>query len=210
MKETELAKHFIKYLSCYDLYFEIPQLNTDIVAKHGNILMAFEVKTAFNFRVIEQALDNTHYFHYSYVCVPQTNKNLAFRICQDYGIGVLMVNVVGDMVWGNVYERVKPRLNRNAHKMKKYVKLPEFSKQSIAGAAGCDGTTITPFKNTVQSIVKYLQRHDGASFKEIFDSVDVHYNSLSATKSCIYKWVNNGVINEFEIKNGNLFLKQQI
>ena len=46
MKESDLAKFFIDYLSCYDLYFEIPMLNVDIVAKHNNILMAFEVKTS--------------------------------------------------------------------------------------------------------------------------------------------------------------------
>ena len=208
MKETELAKHFIKYLSCYDLYFEIPRLNVDIVAKHGALLMAFEVKTALNFRVIEQALDNMYYFNYSYICVPQSHQGMALRICQDYGIGVLMVHVIGDYVWGDVYERVKPRFNRSSYKLRRFVALPEFSKQSIAGAAGCDGTTVTPFKNTVNSITKYLERHNGASFKEVYENTEVHYSTLSAAKSSLYTWIRSGVIKDFYFDNGKLYLSQ--
>lgn len=34
MKETELAQHFVEYLSCYDLYFEVECMSgrVDIVA----------------------------------------------------------------------------------------------------------------------------------------------------------------------------------
>jgi hypothetical protein len=205
MKETELAQHFVKYLSCYDLYFEIPRLHVDIVAKHGNILMAFEVKTNLNFRVIEQAIDNKIYFHYSYICVPTgRNQDMAKRICSDYGIGILSVTVAGNYVWGDVMEWVHPSFNRKA--LTKYVSLPEFSKCSIPGATGGDGTTITPFKNTINSIVKYLRRNNGAPFDKVYDNIETHYNNLTAAKSSLYQWIRKGVIKEFYFDRGKLYL----
>ena len=205
MKETELAQHFIRYLSCYDLYYEIPQLNVDIVAKDGNILMAFEVKRNMNFRVIEQAVNNKIYFHYSYICVPYThNMSMPERICRDYGIGILAVHNVADFIWGDIMEITKPKLNRKA--ITRAVKLPEFSKHSIAGASGSDGTTITPFKNTVNSIVKYLSKHNGANFKDVYNNIDTHYHNFSAAKSSLYQWIRKGIITEFYFDNGKLYL----
>ena len=207
MKETELAQHFVKYLSCYDLYFEIPQFNVDIVAKHGNILMAFEVKKNLNFRVIEQALHNKTYFHYSYICVPYSHSmDMAERICRDYGIGILSTHVIKDFVWGDISEYVKPKFNRTA--LTKYVVLSEFSKKSIPGAAGCDSTTITPFKNTVENIVQYLRKKNGAKFKDVYDNIEMHYYSFSAAKSSLYQWIRKGIIKEFYFDNGKLFLSQ--
>ncbi len=54
MTEAELAQKFVEYLQDqYELYFEVE--GVDIVAKNGHILIAVEVKTSLNFRVIEQA-----------------------------------------------------------------------------------------------------------------------------------------------------------
>lgn len=208
MKETELAQHFVKYLSCYDLYFEIPQLNVDIVAKHGNILMAFEVKKNLNFRVIEQALHNKSFFHYSYICVPYArNRGMAEMICSDYGIGILAVRVIDNYVWGDVHELVKPKLNRKP--FTHIVYLPDYAKKSIPGATGGDGTTITPFKDTVNNIVEYLRKNNGVKFKEVYDNITTHYDSLSAARSSLYQWVRKGVIKEFYFNDGKLYLSNK-
>jgi len=199
MKETELAKKFIDYLSCYDLYFEIPTRNVDIVAKSGILLMAFEVKTMLNFKVIEQAFYNIQYFHYSYICVPNPKGNIGFqqRICEKFGIGILGHNEIM-----GVRELCKPRLNRKA--LTKYVKLPEYSKRSIAGAPSNSGTTITAFKHTIDNMEKYIRRHPGCSLKECISEVSHHYGSESTAIASIYKWLNNGVITEFQLINGKL------
>jgi len=203
MKEKELAKYFIDYLSCYDLYFEIPMLKVDIVAKHNNILMAFEVKTSLNFRVIEQAAYNYNWFNYSYICVPWAqNMNFAKRVCSLFGIGILTIHVSGNMAWGDVNEYLKPVLNRSAHSLKRNIKLPEYSKRSIAGASGSDGTTITPFKITVENIVEYIKKNPDPTIKEVFENVETHYHSFSSARSSLYQWVRNGVIKEFYFDNG--------
>jgi hypothetical protein len=189
-------------LSCYDLYFEIPTNNVDIVAKNGSILMAYEVKVHLNFKVIEQAYMNSHYFHFSYICVPNA-KNIGFQleVCKKFGVGVL--------VWDRydkVTERQKPLFNRKA--ITKYIKLPEYSKRSIPGASGNNGTTITPFKSTIENMVKYIRRHPECSLKECIENTQHHYYSSSAAKTAIYKWMANGVIDEFYLNNNKLYLNQ--
>ena len=203
MKEKELAKYFIDYLSCYDLYFEIPMLNVDIVAKHNNILMAFEVKTSLNFRVVEQAAHNYNWFNYSYICVPWSrNMNFAKQVCSLFGIGILTIHVSGNMAWGDVHEYLKPVLNRSAHSLKRSIKLPEYSKRSIAGASGSDGTTITPFKITVENIVNYIKKNPDPTIKEVFENVETHYGSFSSAKSSLYQWIRAGIIKDFYFDKG--------
>jgi len=208
MKESDLAKFFIDYLSCYDLYFEIPMLNVDIVAKHGNVLMAFEVKRSLNFRVIEQAAHNYHWFNYSYICVPWArNMHFAKEVCSIFGIGILTIHVSGNMAWGDVNEYLKPRLNRSAHSLKKSIKLPEYCKRSIAGASGNAGTTITPFKITVENIIEYVKKNPDPTIKEVFDNVETHYSSFSSAKSSLYQWIYRGIIKDFYFENGIVKLK---
>jgi len=208
MKETEIAKYFIDYLSEYDLYFEVPTFNIDIVAKSGNILIACEVKTSLNFKVIEQAERNSPYFHYSYICVPLSrDMGFAVRICRMLGIGILVVDIKGKRDFkGTVMEWLRPRLNRSAHQLSKHVKLPEYSKRSIAGAPSSAGTTITAFKQTCDNITRYLRRHNGASLKEVYSAIETHYSSFSGAKACLYKWIDKGVITDFYIQNGNVYL----
>lgn len=210
MKETEVAKYFIEYLSDYDLYFEIPNLNVDIVAKSGNILMSFEVKRHLNFKVIEQAVKNYHWFHYSYICVPRSkDMGFAAKICEHFGIGILVVDITGRRhLAGYVCEYQKPRLNRNAQKLKSYIHLPDYSKRSIAGASGSDGTTVTPFKETVENITRYLRRHNGALMTEVYENAATHYQSFSAARSCLYQWCRRGVIKDFYIDKSRLYLSE--
>jgi hypothetical protein len=210
MKEVDVAKYFTEYLSNYDLYFEIPGLHVDIVAKSENILIACEVKRSLNFKVIEQAARNCHWFHYSYICVPKSkDMSFAMQICEQFGIGVLVVDITRSLK-GYVCELKKPRLNRHAHKMIKYVELPEMSKRSIPGASGSDGTTITPFKETVENITRYLRRHNGAPLREVYDNVATHYSNFFAARSCLYQWINKGIIKDFYINKSCLYLSDTI
>lgn len=209
MKETEIAKHFIKYLSDYDLYFEIPYTHTDIVAKDGNILMAFEVKNSLNFKVIEQSARWRWNFHYSYICVPYSkNMNFAIEICKMFGIGILTANIKGGMLWGDIWEELKPKFNRSA--FTKHIILPEYCKRSIPGASGNEGTTITIFKITIENIVKYIQRHPEPTVKEVFDNIDHHYSSFSAARNSMYTWIRKGIIKEFYIDKGKFYLREVV
>jgi hypothetical protein len=160
MKESELAKRFVDHLSDWDLYFEVPYDGIiDIVGVKKPIIAAFEVKTSFSLAVIDQAFSHRGKFHYSYVCVPTTNR-LAEKICRDYGIGVLM-QVASN---GVIHEVVKPKQYRNA----KFNcdKLKPYQKESVPGS---QSERITAFGYMILSIKNYLLRHPGATYKQVFD-----------------------------------------
>ena len=208
-KETDLAKYFVEYLSCYDLYFEVGALSgcVDIVALNGNIMMAYEVKTSLNFKVIEQAYGNKEAFHYSYICVPNARDNhFQLQICRDYGIGVLVFNKYGryDYHW-EILERVKPQLNRKA--ITKYNRLHEYMKGSVPGCAS-SGDRVTPFKITVENMERFVRLHPGCSLKEMITGISHHYSSDRTGISSSYQWLRRGVIKTVELKDGKMYLKE--
>lgn len=209
MKETEFAKYFIDYLSCYDLYFEVGALSgcVDIVAIDGKLMMAYEVKTSFNFKVIEQAIGNKMAFHYSYVCVPYHRDNyFQQKICRDYGIGVLQWRQYGGKHYQHeIREIITPVLNRKA--ITKHNHIHEYQKNSIAGCAS-SGDRITPFKITVENIVTYVRHHPDVPLKQVISAISHHYGNDKTATSCIYQWLRKGIIKEVELTNGKLNLKQ--
>ena len=204
MKETEIAQDVVNYLTEYDLYYEV--WDVDIIAKMNNILTAIEVKTTLNFKVIEQAFNNKDAFHYSYIAVPfAKNRHFQYQICEDYGIGVLEFYYSDyKNKLNRVRERVKPKLNRHAHAIKR-IKLTEEDKKSIPGASGKDGTTRTAFKITLERIEEYVLRHSGCTIKELFDSIDHHYESFSSARSSTYTYIRNGVIKNIYLDDGKLY-----
>ena len=213
MIETELASHFVNYLSCYDLYFEVECISgrVDIIALNGNIRMAFEIKTAFNFKVLEQALNNKPYFHYSYIAVPYfRNGYMQDRICRDYGIGLLTCYANGWMASNNVEERVKGLLNRHPDNRFSRIKLTDANKRNKPGMAGSEAGRITPFRQTVENLVKYVEYHKGCSLKDAIKGIDHHYNSFNGARSSIYQWLHKKVITEVELIDGKLYLKGEL
>jgi len=209
MKETELAKYFTEYLSCYDLYFEVGALSgcVDIVAVNEKLMMAYEVKTSFNFKVIEQALGNKQAFHYSYVCVPHHKDNyFQLQICRDYGIGVLVFNQYGrrDYHW-EILEKVKPQFNRKA--ITKHNRLHEYQKRSIPDCAS-SSERITPFKITVENMMRYVKYHPGCTMKEMMANISHHYGSDKAAQATALQWLNKGVIKGIEIKDRKLYVEE--
>lgn len=204
MTEIDLAKKFIEYLSCYDLYFEVGTVSgcVDIVAKNGPILIAYEVKTSLNFQVLEQAKRNRHNFHYSYICVPYPKGGINFQreLCQMLGIGILTWRQ-----WDGVIEWLAPEFNRKA--WAKHVRLHEYQKNSIAGSSS--GGRATPFSITVDNMVKFVKRHPGCSIKEMISGISHHYHSDSGAISSTYQWLRRGVIDQIILEKGRLYLPDE-
>ena len=207
MKETELAQHFVEYLSCYDLYFEVESGagRVDIVAINKPLRIAYEVKTSFNFKVLEQAINNKKYFHYSYIAVPYFKNNYFQRdLCKDYGVGLITCNANGWMN-GGFEERVKPKLNRSPFNAFRY-ELNDSYKLSIPGSSGAEGGRVTPFKITVENIVRHVKHHPGCSIKELISEIQHHYSSDAGEKSSIYQHINSDIIKEIRLEKGKLYL----
>jgi hypothetical protein len=210
MKETELAQFFVDYLSCYDLYFEVDYGRCiDIVAINDGVCMAYEVKTSFNFKVLEQAIANKDRFNYSYVCVPDSRDSyFQEQLCKDYGIGLLYYR---NSYYGEskIIERVKPKLNRNASAKKLSLYLSDRHKLSKPGAKSGDGEKITAFGVTVENLVFYVKRNNGCTLKDAITNTHHHYRNDTTALRNIYQWIRSGVIKELKFENRKLVLTEK-
>lgn len=203
MKETELAKYFIDYLSDYDIYQEVPASGIiDIVAKKGNIITAIEVKKSLNFNVFEQAFNNKRNAHYSYVAVPYARRSsFTINLFKSYGIGILIYNQYGYDC--KIKEIVKPTFNRKILK----IKLEEWMKKSVAGSKN---DRMTAFKNSIFEIKEQIEKRGGKCLiSDILNSrCHYHWASFSSAKSSIIEMCNRGVIKEF-IRDGAYLIINQ-
>ena len=204
MKETELAQRFVEYLSGFDLYFEVDYYRSvDIVAISENISSAFEVKTTFNFKVFEQALENRKHFNYSYIAVPDFNDwGIQRKLCEDYGIGLLIYDTKRG--YNDVRELVHPKLNRHTNNKRLVERLHERNKMSLPGSKSGDSTKITAFGVTVENAVRYVKRHHDCTIKEMVDNIGHHYDSNMLARKNLYQWIHKGVIKELSLVNGKL------
>ncbi len=200
MSEVDLAKKFIEFLNDKgDIYCEVETNGfIDIVVLNNDILTSVEVKNTFNLKVIEQAVNNKKYTHYSYVAVPN-GKDISFRctICREFGVGVLLYNTKT----GHIHEYVKPKINKPKNKLT----LLDVNKKAIAG---CQHGRVTLFQNTINNIVETLKNNNGNMlFNDLIKITKHHYETDSSAKTSIKKWVTKGVITEFYIDDKKIFLK---
>lgn len=204
MKETELAQHFVEYLSCFDLYFEVDYYRSvDIVAIADNYAAAIEVKTSFNFKVLEQAIGNAKYFHYSYIAVPRfRDSSFQKQLCKDYGVGLL----VYDRFQNIVREIVKPKLNRHADLERLKRSVCERNKLSLPGSKSGDSTVITAFGVTVDNLTNYVRRQPNCTLKEAVEKINHHYDTNQLARSNLAQWIRSGVIKNVKLEKGILNL----
>ncbi len=192
MTEIELAKIIIYFFNDgYEIFCEV--FNVDIIATCKPIMISIEVKTSLNVKVVEQAYRNLNIYHYSYIAVPKPKQmNFLEKVCLDYGIGIIIYDEKSDFV----YIKTKPKLNRHV----KYVEIDPIYKNFTAGAKS--GMTMTLFKLTIENIVRYLERNGDTKLNKLLSQDHYHYSNIGSAKSSLIKWCNNGLIKEFEIKNG--------
>lgn len=209
MSEAELAQHFIDYFSDHEIFKEVPMNGIcDIVARHGNIVTAIEVKKQFSFEVIEQALKKKPCAHYVYVAIPKgKNYHFRYKLCNMLGIGCLEyseynVNYHGSKRYTkegelHVTETVRPQLNRRP----KLPKLHDWMKRSVAGS---QGERMTSFKYFSECFKKELRSYNGkpVSPKEIYSKMPKHYNSISSFRSSIVKYCERGIIDGVDFIDG--------
>lgn len=197
--EEELAQHFVNYFSDQDLYFEVPAAGIiDIVVKSGPVITAIEVKNSFSFDVLEQAIKNTNYAHFSYIAVPWSKGRwFQERICKDYGVGLLVFEKCQyEKSGGVIIEKIKPRFNRRVVK----IKLHDYQKRSVPGS---QHKRITAFGHYVERLTQEVRRKpEGMTLKQLFESGFVHYSKISVFKACLADHIKRGVVKNIKLENG--------
>jgi hypothetical protein len=188
--EVELAEKVISWLvdDSWDIYQEV-QLSTygriaDIVAVHGGVVWIIECKTSTGLTVIEQAYRWKNFSHYVSVAVPVSSKQNFFEsVIRKFGIGCISVSQYGDP-----FETVRAKLNRQ-NDSKKIISGLSKEQKTFAQSGNSEGKRWTPFNSTRRNIVNAVSSKPGITLKELIDSIDTHYHTVSTAKSCIRKWI---------------------
>lgn len=208
MKEVDLAKHFVSYFSDkFEIYQEVDSGTgiIDIVAVNDIITVGVEVKTRFNFEVLEQAYRNLWKVNLSYIAVPVTKKtHFGYKIASDYGVGVITyADFLPDTQ--KIVEAIEPKLTRTKFNIRTILK--EYQKRSVAGSQGAE--RMTAYKNTIEIITNYLKRHNGTPISGVLKNIEHHWGSNATAKSCLYQYMKRGIIKEFYLENSKLYLTQE-
>lgn len=203
MKETDLAamvKHYFTGPST-DVFCEVACSGIiDIVARTGNVITAIECKMTFSLDVIEQAVKNKTYAHYSYVAIPKGKRyvnHFTLRICKEFGIGVLIVPL--DCDWVDIKHEVAPRLNRRIIKPDLY----DFQKNNTPGV---QFERATSFSHFVETLKRQLSYKPGQNHRELFENCFRHYNTATYLKNNVLTYIRTGVIKGVEYRDKKFYL----
>ena len=204
-KETELGPHLVSWL--IDLGWEVYQevgLGTgmgivDVVAQHGPILWAIEMKLTVNMTLLDQAYNRKSYFHRTSIFVPNSGMRRGFKarrlgelFCRQNGIGVIYLDMKSQVDgYTPLREDVAPRMNRRP--LKNYITLCEYQK-TYAKAGNAEGRRWTPFKQTCEAVREFVKGHEGATLKEMVDGIEHHYASPASARSTLPKWIDDGKV----------------
>lgn len=199
MKETELAKHIIKYLKKqqYEIYQEVSIYSriADIVAKKDDQIWVIECKKSMSLALLEQAY---YYLKFadkvSAAIIKPKRRTRSF----DFGKYLLMTKGIGCLEYSKnkyseyIHESLSPNLLNPA--LKDRVILYEEQK-NFKNAGGKGAYHFTSFKKTVQELYFYVNDHPGILLKDALKSIDHHYSSEKSAYSSIKKMIDTNVIN---------------
>jgi hypothetical protein len=192
-KETELGALVVAWLKeqHWDVYQEVMFGHyggvADIVAVRNGIMWIIECKLSYCFTVLEQA--SRWPAHYRSIAVPFSRTPRDYRVAKDYYlVGVLEVDPVSDYR-GGVYERIQPKLFVHNHKqVKKYLALLTELHKTYAMAGSDRGDHLTPYKQTMIDVRRYVESHPGCTIKNLFEEYgSMHYSSAASFKGNIIK-----------------------
>lgn len=181
----------------------------DIIATQGPLLRVIEVKTSFTTTVVEQAWHWCPWAHFVHIAIPsskskryQRNGRSVLRaFCRDHGIGVLDIRDAG---WNEdrelrIDEDIPSKLRRSAmvERIRKQLR-PEHQRWGNAGNA--DHQYWTPWRGTCEDWRRYVEKHPGCTLKEIIEKAGHHYRTDSTARSCMAKYLSDGVIDGIVVK----------
>ena len=207
-REEDLAAVVVRHLRDlrWEIYSEVQPRRfrccADIVAVQGPVVWVLETKLSFGLSVIEQAHDWRRYAHFVSVAVPWSGRTrMAEIICRRLGIGVLRVG--ND---GRIDERALPAFNRKALAGRLRDDLTERHK-SYAAAGNAAGRRYTPFRRTCESVAAAVRERPGLLLKELLDSVPTHYLNRASARTCLPRWIREGLIDEVRLERDGRSLR---
>lgn len=215
MNEIQLAEKIVRYYSDFETYKEqqLPSGRCDIVVKSGKLITAVECKTLFSPEVIRQAMAHRPFCNYSFVAVPtpksKNNHYAAKCICKELGIGILYVNPKEFSFAGKTYEGIGVSMNLEA-KYRRVVGVIELDEKQKLAIAGAQNNSQSAFKVTIREIEEKIKWYKKpVPLKELFRESSYHWSSPQSAKQCLESYVRKGILPQFKIEDGIIFLKNE-
>lgn len=214
MNEIQLAEKVARYYSDFETYKEqqLPSGRCDIVVKSGKLITTVECKTGFSPEVIRQAMAHRPFCNYSFVAVPtpksKNNHYAAKCICQEMGIGILYVNPKEFSLDGKVYEGIGVSINLEAKYRRAIGAIILDEKQKLA-IAGAQNNSQSAFKITIKEIEEKIKwyKKTGVALSDLFGKNTYHWSSPQSARQCLSSYVRKGILPQFRIEDGIIFLK---
>jgi len=213
--EAELAKPLIPWLEAqhWTVYQEVQcsmyGAVADIVALQGNLSWVIEVKRSLTFALIEQATQWHGRARFVSVAVPSPKtrakgRRIAENLLEQMGIGLILI---GDENWREPNQVIGPALRRRLYEGLAIAKFctEQHKTWAEAGTAGSDHWT--PFQQTARDVCRYVGEHPGCSLKELVDGIDHHYNRDATARSCLARWLREGVIKGVRVEQAGRAIK---
>lgn len=208
--EAKLAAPLVPWLQAqgWDVYQEVSIgyacQRADVVAVRGGLLWAIEAKTSLSFEVIAQARRWRQYAHLGSVCVPaprrkgaDLGRDLALRVCEAEGVGVLTVDV--EAYADKIQVELEPRPARNA--LVSRLRAALHPEQKTAARAGSNqGGYWTPWQRTCRDLVAIVQVHPGITLKALIESLQHHYASDASARGSLLKCAEQGLIKGVQVR----------
>lgn len=165
----------------YKVYTEIPIVGAciDMVARKGSFLIAIELKMSLTKQLIHACYINHVFCDLSYAAVPTEPSKKSKELCKRYSTGIIKVtNEVKIIVEANNrFGFYKPEHDR----MLKYCSGTPWG--GVGGLPQLKG--VGPAIECAKRVKEYLTNHSGASWKEIFESVNNHYANYKSMQSAL-------------------------
>jgi hypothetical protein len=209
--EAELAEIVIGWLEDLgaDVYQEVECSGgvADIVARVGAELWIVETKVSLSVAVLYQAMERRRSAHRVIVAGPYTRHARDFgQLCEELGVGLLVVYVGDSFVETRVEERVHSR-RWNTRPVALASRLqPQHKTHAKAGAIG--GGRWTPFRATCEELERFVRANPGTTLKVAIDGINHHYRTPSSARNSMRKWIEGGRIPgiRVETKHGAMLL----
>jgi hypothetical protein len=198
IKETEIGRSVVAWLRDmgWEVYQEVGALNADIIAVlSGKFIWSIECKPYLNFKVLNQAIRQSHNGQWSSIAVPQgtwrNNGRLAKVILDHYGLGCLLVSGT------NVTEQVKARMRRQKTPDWVWGYLDERQKTYCdAGSPG--GRAWSPFKATCEELLTVVRANPGIRLDVALKRFNHHYKTEASAKRSMATWIGLGKVKGIE------------
>jgi hypothetical protein len=204
--EAELARPVVAWLESqgWEVWQEVRLFVTgpraDIVAMHplARRTWVVEVKVAFTWELLDQALEWKGYANFVSVAVPRGRPRPRSTevFLRHEGLGLLTVGETYFDGSGGVKQDRAPDLFRVPvmqawHDLRARL-TPETKGYGEAGTQ--HSAYYTPYRQTCKLVLELVTKTPGLTVKDVVAGVDHHYSRDATARSCLLAWANAGKI----------------